>query len=288
MDLEVEIKEEPVWLEEKDNSSLEKFEFVSEMKPLKQETKSELRESVPTQDNALEPSPDIKEEISIEQNTVDEFVPHIEEENNVAEIDVFTVHSENGGNGSAVCGRSFTNEFSVSRHTVLAHSADVQPQCTVCDLTFTDRTSSHGQTFNRTQGGSQVSKGRSDGLTQSEVLRFRKHVTSSQKAVKKHTNLVNSNKTKTVVVHCYDKNEFTKDSTIQFKHNIGQSTEVQLDKKIIYKHIYQLKQMEIISLLVGACDTIPAFFMEFGKKFELALNSIGNVFTTNIVDCGNT
>ncbi|XP_067004484.1 uncharacterized protein [Anabrus simplex] len=114
MDMDIEIKDEPVWHEETGNDSLEKFKLVSKMAPLKEETKSELIKPSPTQDNAFEekfglvsemvllkqetkseltepgpaekntfePSADSKREILVEQGKVDLLVPNIKEENN--------------------------------------------------------------------------------------------------------------------------------------------------------------------------------------------------------------
>ncbi|XP_068083066.1 uncharacterized protein [Anabrus simplex] len=78
MDLKVQIKEEPVWVEVTADTSLENYELISEMIPLKQEIKSELTEPGRTQENTFEPSADIKEEILIEEHQVD---PNIKENN---------------------------------------------------------------------------------------------------------------------------------------------------------------------------------------------------------------
>ncbi|XP_068083890.1 uncharacterized protein [Anabrus simplex] len=108
MDQEVEVKEEPVWLEGVDITSLENFEHISEMISLKQEGKSELTEPVPTTESAFEENfelessvthlkdeikpellelgstqnaTDIKDGIFIEDHTIDERVLCIKEEN---------------------------------------------------------------------------------------------------------------------------------------------------------------------------------------------------------------
>ncbi|XP_068082992.1 uncharacterized protein [Anabrus simplex] len=80
MDIKVEIKEEPIWLEGATNTSLENFQLVSEMVPLKQETKLELTEPESTQGNTFEPCADIKEEIFIEQHTIDQLDPPVKGE----------------------------------------------------------------------------------------------------------------------------------------------------------------------------------------------------------------
>ncbi|XP_068086261.1 uncharacterized protein [Anabrus simplex] len=80
MDLEVNIKEEPAWLEETTNASLENIERVSEVIALKKEAKSELTEPESTQENSLEPSKDNKKEIFIEQHTDDQLLAYIKEE----------------------------------------------------------------------------------------------------------------------------------------------------------------------------------------------------------------
>ncbi|XP_068086472.1 uncharacterized protein [Anabrus simplex] len=80
MDLDIKIKEEPAWLKETTNLSLENIKHVSEVIALKQEAKSELTEPGPTQENSLEPSKDIKGEIFIDQDTVCQLIPYIKEE----------------------------------------------------------------------------------------------------------------------------------------------------------------------------------------------------------------
>ncbi|XP_068086265.1 uncharacterized protein [Anabrus simplex] len=84
MDLKVEIKEEPVWFEGTSNTSLENSELVTEIITVKQETKSELTEPGPLQENLLESPENIKEEIFTEQHTVDQSLPFIQEENKKA------------------------------------------------------------------------------------------------------------------------------------------------------------------------------------------------------------
>ncbi|XP_068085450.1 uncharacterized protein [Anabrus simplex] len=80
MELEVNIKEEPAWLEGTRNASLENIEHVSDMVVLKNEVKSELTEPWSTQENTLEQSEDIKKEIFIEQYTDDQLLAYIKEE----------------------------------------------------------------------------------------------------------------------------------------------------------------------------------------------------------------
>ncbi|XP_068086359.1 uncharacterized protein [Anabrus simplex] len=79
MDLEVNIKEEPVWLEGTTNSSLEDIEHSSEVIPLKEEVKSELTEPEPTHEDSLQLSEDIKKEIFVEQHTDDQLLAYIKE-----------------------------------------------------------------------------------------------------------------------------------------------------------------------------------------------------------------
>ncbi|XP_067004354.2 gastrula zinc finger protein xLCGF3.1 [Anabrus simplex] len=125
MDLEVEVKEEPVWFEGTADASLENFELVSEMIPLKQEIKLELTEPGPTQENTFEPSADIKEEIFREQRTVDQVLPHIKVENPAV----------SGQFSCSICERSFETKASLGKHST-THS-DVRPfRCVICDMTF--------------------------------------------------------------------------------------------------------------------------------------------------------
>ncbi|XP_068083998.1 uncharacterized protein [Anabrus simplex] len=80
MDLEIKIKGEPAWLEGIGSASFENIEHVSEMITLKKEVSSELAEPGPIQQNSFEHSGDFKEEIFIEQHTVDQLLPYIKEE----------------------------------------------------------------------------------------------------------------------------------------------------------------------------------------------------------------
>ncbi|XP_067014706.2 uncharacterized protein [Anabrus simplex] len=80
MDLEVKVKKEPAWLEETTNVSLENIEHVPEVIALKEEVKSELTDPGSMQENSLEPSEDIKEEIFIEEHADDQLLPYIKEE----------------------------------------------------------------------------------------------------------------------------------------------------------------------------------------------------------------
>ncbi|XP_068086869.1 uncharacterized protein [Anabrus simplex] len=80
MDLEAKIKEEPAWLEGKTTASLENSEHVSAVIALKEEVKSELTVPESSQENSLEPSEYIKEEIFIEEHTDDQLLPYIKEE----------------------------------------------------------------------------------------------------------------------------------------------------------------------------------------------------------------
>ncbi|XP_068085452.1 uncharacterized protein [Anabrus simplex] len=80
MDLEVNIKEEPAWLEGTRNASLESIEHLSDMVVLKKEVKSELTEPGSTQENTLEPSEGIKEEIFTDPGSINQLVPNIKEE----------------------------------------------------------------------------------------------------------------------------------------------------------------------------------------------------------------
>ncbi|XP_068086766.1 uncharacterized protein [Anabrus simplex] len=75
MDQKVVMKEEPVWLEEKVNTTLENFELVSEMKPLKQETYSDLTEPGPAQKDSFEILKTISGTVCIFKSTSDGIIP---------------------------------------------------------------------------------------------------------------------------------------------------------------------------------------------------------------------
>ncbi|XP_068085440.1 zinc finger protein 436-like [Anabrus simplex] len=69
MDLEVEIKEEPIYFDETSNTSCDNYKIISEEMLLKEEPKSELAVQRETQ-----PSCDIKNDISVDEHTVDQLV----------------------------------------------------------------------------------------------------------------------------------------------------------------------------------------------------------------------
>ena len=66
------------------------------------------------------------------------------------------------------------------------------------------------------------------------------------------------------------------DPTVRFESRVGQAEEINVEKKDIYeatipylKMKYNLKDIEVIGLFVGARGTITQFFHEFCKKFKL-------------------
>ncbi|XP_068084073.1 uncharacterized protein [Anabrus simplex] len=80
MDHKVEVKEEPVWLEETASTSFDNYEPASDEMHLKEETKSELAEPGQTQVNTFEPFTDVKDEICIDEHTVCQLIPSLKEE----------------------------------------------------------------------------------------------------------------------------------------------------------------------------------------------------------------
>ncbi|XP_068086264.1 zinc finger protein 32-like [Anabrus simplex] len=167
MDQEAEIKEEPVWLEDTENASLESFEFLSEMMPLKQETKLEITEPVLTQEKAFELSSDIKNEIFIEQETVDPLVPYLKEGNKVEKFPILNqvplqseklhectvrkksfslslhvqerLHSKfhERAYQCSVCDKSFLRRANLTIH-LRFHSGERPYQCTICKKSFAE------------------------------------------------------------------------------------------------------------------------------------------------------
>ncbi|XP_068083991.1 zinc finger protein 664 [Anabrus simplex] len=88
MDSEVQIKEEPVCLEEIASTSLENFELPSKMTSLKAEAKSELMVPGPTQQNTFQASVKVKDEIFMEEQAIHQLVPCVKEENHVENIGI--------------------------------------------------------------------------------------------------------------------------------------------------------------------------------------------------------
>ncbi|XP_068086128.1 uncharacterized protein [Anabrus simplex] len=110
MDLEIKIKQESVLLEGTATTSLVNVDLLSEMKPLKQEIKSEVTETGSTQGNAFEPPAEIKEEIFIEQHPVQQLVPFIKEENKVKN------HEGSLDFPCSICGKCFKNKKLLKLH----------------------------------------------------------------------------------------------------------------------------------------------------------------------------
>ncbi|XP_067015061.2 zinc finger protein OZF [Anabrus simplex] len=121
MDLEVKIKEEPAWLEGITTASVENFEHVSEVIALKEEVKSELAEPGSLQENYLEPSKDIKEEIFIEEHTDDQLLAYIKEEmkSRSSKVSYADHQPTDGGEPCcrcSVCGKILAGKLGLLRH----------------------------------------------------------------------------------------------------------------------------------------------------------------------------
>ncbi|XP_067004360.2 uncharacterized protein [Anabrus simplex] len=146
--------EEPVFVKceptslldtEEEPPHLEHSQLVSEMIPLKEETKLELTEPGPTHENEFEPSTDIKEEMFIEQH---QPVPIIKEENKLGpEVSCADHPPPDGGRHLKrteedrplicdYCGKLFSSENSLSEH-VLIHMEQALHECRICQKTFT-------------------------------------------------------------------------------------------------------------------------------------------------------
>ncbi|XP_067010526.2 zinc finger protein 32 [Anabrus simplex] len=111
----------------------ENFELISDIKPVKEETKSELTEPGPRQENAFELYADIKEEISIEEDTVDELVPCVTKGNNCGN-DAVAVHTGEEVLASNLRHRSFHNHLFIEQHS--ASSPRRPYQCKECGSSF--------------------------------------------------------------------------------------------------------------------------------------------------------
>ncbi|XP_067004895.2 zinc finger protein 391 isoform X1 [Anabrus simplex] len=86
MEQKVEIKEEPVWLEEETAStSFDNYELISREMHLKEETKSKFAEPGQTQ-STFEPFANAKDEICIDEHTAGQLVPCFKEEDNVGNV----------------------------------------------------------------------------------------------------------------------------------------------------------------------------------------------------------
>ncbi|XP_068085427.1 uncharacterized protein [Anabrus simplex] len=95
----------------------ENFELVSDMKPVKEETKSELTEPGPRQENAFEPSACITEEISIEQDTFGELVPHVKNGNNPGN-EAVPEHTGGEAQASGLQHNIFLNRLFMEQHSL--------------------------------------------------------------------------------------------------------------------------------------------------------------------------
>ncbi|XP_068085554.1 gastrula zinc finger protein XlCGF7.1-like [Anabrus simplex] len=85
MDLEVKIKEEPLSFEETSNTSCDNYKIISEEMHLKEEPKSEL--AVPRE---TQPSSDIKNEITVDEHTVNQLVACVKEEDKFENVALLT------------------------------------------------------------------------------------------------------------------------------------------------------------------------------------------------------
>ncbi|XP_067013725.2 gastrula zinc finger protein XlCGF8.2DB-like [Anabrus simplex] len=139
MDMEVKIKEEPAWLEGITNASLENIEDVSEVMALIGEVKSELTEPGSTQENSLELSKDVKEEIFIEEHTDDQLLPYIKEETRSrSEVSNTGHHSPDGGEPCFmcnVCSEVLDGKLGLLRH-LKRHKDDRHFKCDHCGKVF--------------------------------------------------------------------------------------------------------------------------------------------------------
>ncbi|XP_067000118.2 gastrula zinc finger protein XlCGF7.1 [Anabrus simplex] len=174
MEEPVSVKCEPAWPSDAEEpSNFEHSQLVSEIILLKQETKSELTEPGPAQENAYEASADIKEEMIIEQN---QPVTNNTEENKMENITIPTgrpgeelyrhmlthsgdrpfcstesyststqrgnlrthtsIKSEERPFCCDVCGRAFKQRVHLRNHMVV-HSRERQYSCNECNNTFT-------------------------------------------------------------------------------------------------------------------------------------------------------
>ncbi|XP_068082650.1 uncharacterized protein [Anabrus simplex] len=114
------VKCEPAWSShiEEEASNFENSHLLTEVIPLKQETKSELTEPGLTQHSA-----GVEKEMFIEQR---QPVPNIKEENNVESIAVLSVHS---GEKSYICkeGNSTSNQRSNLHTELVKHTLCLMP-----------------------------------------------------------------------------------------------------------------------------------------------------------------
>ncbi|XP_066994801.2 oocyte zinc finger protein XlCOF26 [Anabrus simplex] len=174
MDVEVEIKEEPIWLEETPNTSLDLCVNHSADKDnvVKVEPQTLV---IPVTENATlhpraedvmtAPSANVRDEVCIDKRTVDQLVPGFQEENNVECVPVSTkgpvnssdcsgktcsrrktleplslVHSLQTPHSCTVCNRVFSTRKSLNRHQ-LTHSAKKRYPCTHCSREYSHKTS---------------------------------------------------------------------------------------------------------------------------------------------------
>ncbi|XP_068085468.1 zinc finger protein 41-like [Anabrus simplex] len=144
MDLEVKVKKEPAWLEETINASLENIEHVPEVIALKEEVKSELTDPGSTQENSLEPSEDIKEEIFIGDHADDQLLPHIKEETKSRPEVSNADHQRPDGGAPCfrcnVCGQFLAGKLCHLRH-LKRHKDDRSFKCDYCGKLFGCRSS---------------------------------------------------------------------------------------------------------------------------------------------------
>ncbi|XP_067013686.2 zinc finger protein OZF isoform X1 [Anabrus simplex] len=164
MDMEVNIKEEPVWLEEAAETSHE--DRLSGMIHIKEESKSELAEPGPSQDNVfeecfqlqstmtclkeetepeLEPGPTqsaaiVKDELSVEEHITDQHVLYFNKEKRFENFAEMTQHTRTGESSHCctVCSMVSSRKLNIKKR-ISKPPADETYQCKLCKSTFSQR-----------------------------------------------------------------------------------------------------------------------------------------------------
>ena len=96
--------------------------------------------------------------------------------------------------------------------------------------------------------------------------------------------LASTGSTRRIDIIAYEPNSkkgYIIDPTVRFEHHVGQPDDINVEKQNTYTPTipfylkkYNLEDLEVIGLMVGARGTIPKFFASFWKRFGLPMKNL--------------
>ncbi|XP_068086253.1 zinc finger protein 771-like [Anabrus simplex] len=134
MDQKIEIKKEPVWLEDTAGAYFDNYKITSEEMHLKEEPKSELAEPGETQ-----ASIDIKDEICMDEHAVGQLVACFKEEDKHEIVALLT--AEHSDDRSIYPSRNKVSSKPSLQKQILTQSSESPKACDLCGKTFASKSS---------------------------------------------------------------------------------------------------------------------------------------------------